>query len=349
MASAATAVAGSGNGARLRLRLAGTVLAASVLGLLLALDDPYLLRLATLGAIFGILALGLNLTAGHLGLFDFGYVLYFGLGGYTTALLTLRAGWSWEASLVVAIALAAIAGFVVGVVVLRLRGPYFVIATFSFLTVAYYLAINWRELTNGPLGLIGLPAASFAIPGFGRIDALEPRVALGIALSGLAAAATVVWLLTGSRVGRAWHAIRDNEDLAASVGIDATRYAFLALVVSAALGGLGGSIYAQYIAIVTPEIFAFGHMVSVLLMVVIGGTGTFAGPILGAFLVESVPEFLRLAEDLRLPIFGLVLIATIVFAPRGLVALRPRRPRRIPPARPSVPAPPPASPRPADG
>jgi len=325
-------------GGRPLVRLAGAIAVVLVLGIVIALDDPYLLRLATLGAIFGILALGLNLTAGHLGLFDFGYVLYFGLGGYTTALLTLRAGWSWEASLVAAIALAAVAGLLVGIAVLRLRGPYFVIATFSFLTVAYYLAINWRELTNGPLGLVGLPAASFAIPGLGRIDGLEPRAAFGIALAGLAVAAIVVRLLTDGRLGRAWHAIRDNEELAASVGIDATRYAFMALVVSAALGGLGGSIYAQYIAVVTPEIFAFGHMVSVLLMVVIGGTGTFAGPILGAFLVESVPEFLRLAEDLRLPIFGLVLIATIVFAPRGLVALRPRLPRRRP-ASPSAPPP----------
>lgn len=312
---------------RLRVLLAlaiGTV----ALGVILAFDDPYLLRIATLGAIFGILALGLNLTAGHLGLFDFGYVLYFGIGGYTTGLLTLRTGWSWEASLVAAIVVAAIAGLLVGVVVLRLRGPYFVIATFSFLTVAYYVAINWNELTNGPLGLIGLAAAAFTIPGLGRIDGMDPRNALAIALVGLAVAAVLVRRLTATRVGRAWHAIRDNEDLAASIGIDATRHAFVALVVSAALGGLAGSIYAQYIGIVTPEIFSFGHMVNVLLMVVIGGTGTFIGPIVGAFLVESVPEFLRVAEALRLPIFGLILIATILFAPRGIVSLRPRIPLR---------------------
>lgn len=312
---------------------AASVVVAVSLTAFIALADPYLLRIATLGAIFGILALGLNLTAGHLGLFDFGYVLYFGLGGYTTALLTLRNGWSWETSLVAAIAVSAIAGFVVGVVVLRLRGPYFVIATFSFLTVAYYMAINWGDLTNGPQGLIGVPAADISVPGLGRIDGLEPRAALGLALAGLAVAAVVVWRLVESRVGKAWHAIRDNEDLAASIGIDATRHAFVALIVSAALGGLAGSLYAQYLGIVTPEIFAFGHMVNVLLMVVIGGTGTFVGPIVGAFLVESVPEFLRVAEGLRLPIFGIILMATILFAPRGIVSLRPRRAARAGPGR----------------
>lgn len=308
--------------------LVGLAVAAVALGVILVADDAYLLRIATLGAIFAILALGLNLTAGHLGLFDFGYVLYFGIGGYTTALLTLRNGWSWQASLVPSIVTAAIAGLLVGVVVLRLRGPYFVIATFSFLTVAYYLAINWSGLTNGPLGLIGLPVTTFTIPGIGQIDGLDPRSALAIALAGLVVAAVVVRRLTASSIGRAWHAIRSNEDLAASIGVDATRHAFVALVVSAGLGGLAGSIYAQYIGIVTPEIFSFGHMVNVLLMVVIGGTGTFIGPIVGAFLVESIPEFLRVAEQFRLPIFGLILIATILFAPRGIVSLRPRIPRR---------------------
>lgn len=308
--------------------LLGFAIAAVALGVILVFADPYVLRIATLGAIFGILALGLNLTAGHLGLFDFGYVLYFGIGGYTTGLLTLRNGWSWQASLVPAVVIAAIAGLLVGVIVLRLRGPYFVIATFSFLTVAYYVAINWSGLTNGPLGLIGLPVTTFTIPGIGRIDGLDPRSALVIALGGLLVAAVVVRRLTATSLGRAWHAIRSNEDLAASIGVDATRYAFVALVASAALGGLAGSIYAQYIGIVTPEIFSFGHMVNVLLMVVIGGTGTFIGPIVGAFIVESIPEFLRVAEQLRLPIFGLILIATILFAPRGIVSLRPRIRRR---------------------
>lgn len=314
-----------------RLRLLGLGIAASAVAALLAQNDAYLLRIATLGAIFAILALGLNLTAGHLGLFDFGYVLYFGIGGYTTAILTLRGGWSWEASLLAALFVSGVAGWLVGMVVLRLRGPYFVIATFSFLTVAYFVAINWNELTNGPLGLIGLPAAVFVLPGVGRIDGLDPRTALLLAMAALGAAALVAYRVTISQIGRAWHAIRDNEDLASSVGIDAERHAFVALILSATLGGLAGSIYAQYIGLVTPEIFSFGHMVNVLLMVVTGGTGTLLGPILGAFLVETIPELLRVTESFRLPIFGLILVATILFAPRGLVALRPRIPRRLRP------------------
>jgi branched-chain amino acid transport system permease protein len=309
------------------VRLVKGLAAAAATAALMALPllgDPYLERLATLGAIFAILALGLNLTAGHLGLFDFGYVVYFGIGAYTTALLTLRAGWGFLPALVASLATASVAAVFIAVVVLRLRGPYFVIATFSFLIVAYYVAINWQSLTNGPLGLIGVPAANFRLPLAGKVDALQSGTALELALVGLGLAALVVWRVTGSTVGRAWHAIRDNEELAASVGIAPTRYAFLGLLVSAALGGLAGSLYGQYLAIVTPEIFSFSHMVDVLVMVVVGGTGSFFGPIVGAFLVVSVPEFLRATESLRLPIFGLILVVTILFAPQGLASLAPR-------------------------
>lgn len=300
---------------------ATAAVAFTAVALLPLAHDAYLERIATLSAIFGILALGLNLTAGHLGLFDFGYVVYFGIGGYATALLSSRYGWPWLPSMAVSVAVAAAAAVAIGAVVLRLRGPYFVIATFSFLIVAYYVAINWTSLTNGPLGLIGVPAASFTLPGVGRIDALGSGTALELALAGLLLAGLAVWRVMATTAGRAWRALRDNEELAASIGVPPTRYALAGLTVSAALGGLAGSLYAQYIAIVTPEIFAFGHMVDVLLMVVIGGTGTFFGPIVGAFIVISVPEFLRAIDSWRLPIFGLILVATILFAPRGLAAL----------------------------
>lgn len=303
---------------------------AALLGLVLVpyLGGPYLSRIATLGAIFAILALGLNLTAGHVGLFDFGYIVYFGIGGYATALLTTTAGWSYSAALLASLAAAGLAGVLIGVVVLRLRGPYFVIATFSFLMLGFFVAVNWSELTNGPLGITGIPAAGITLPGVGLVEALDPAPALYVALGALVLTGWVVHRLIGTTVGRAWHAIRDNEDLAASVGISGTAYAFIGLLASAVLGGLGGSLYAQYLAIVTPEIFAFGHMVDVLLMVVIGGTGLFFGPIAGAFLVIAVPEFLRAAEEWRLPVYGLLLIITILFAPKGLGALSPRRWRR---------------------
>lgn len=306
--------------------LVGAVLLALVL--LPYAGGPYLSRLATLGAIFAILALGLNVTAGHVGLFDFGYVVYFGIGGYATALLTAKAGLPYTAALLAALAAAALASVFIGLVVLRLRGPYFVIATFSFLMLAFFVSVNWTELTNGPLGMTGIPAASVTIPGLGLLEALDPAPALYVALVALVLTALVVHRVTGTRVGRAWHAIRDNEDLAASVGISGTGYAFAGLVFSAILGGLGGSLYAQYLAIVTPEIFAFGHMVDVLLMVVIGGTGLFYGPIAGAFLVIALPEFLRVAEQWRLPIYGVILVVTILFAPKGLGALSPTRWRR---------------------
>jgi len=306
-----------------RAALAGAALLALLL--LPGLGGPYLSRLATIGTMYAILALGLNLTAGHVGLFDFGYVVYLGIGGYTTAILTTTTGWPYAAALLASIAAATLASMFIGGIVLRLRGPYFVIATFSFLMLVFFVSVNWTGLTNGPLGITGIPAAGVTLPGLGRLEALDPAPALYVPLAALLLTGAMVHRVTRSRVGRAWRAIRDNEELAASVGISATRYAFAGLVISGALGGLAGSLYAQYMAIVTPEIFAFAHMVDVLLMVVIGGTGTFFGPIAGAYLVIAVPEFLRMAEEWRLPIYGALLVATILFAPKGLAALSPRR------------------------
>lgn len=323
----------------MRARFAAFVVVAAALVLLPLTGNAYLERLATLGAVFAILALGLNLTAGHLGLFDFGYVVYFGIGGYTTALLTLRARWPFGPALLASAASAAMIGLIIGAVVLRLRGPYFVIATFSFLTVAYYVAVNWTSFTNGALGLIGIPVASITLPFFGQLSALSGGAALELALFGLGVVAFVVWRLGATSLGRSWHAIRDNEDLALAVGIDPTRYALMALVISAAFGGFAGSIYAQYLGIVTPEIFGFGHMVDVLLIVVIGGTGGFFGPMAVAFLVISVPELLRTFESYRLPMYGLILVVTMLFAPRGLAtinlarAVRRRHPLPAPEAR----------------
>lgn len=304
-------------------KVAVVIVVAGLLAALPLTNSAYWLRLATLGAIFAILALGLSLTAGHVGLFDFGYVVYFGMGGYTTAILTVKSGVAFLPALLASIALCAAAGAFIGLVVLRLRGPYFVIATFSFLSVVYYGALNWSSLTNGPLGLIGVPAAKFSLPLFGEVNAFGQGTAFEIAFIGLVISALIVWRLTTTAPGRAWHAIRDNEELASSVGIAPVRYAFVALIVSAALGGLAGSLYAQYLGIVTPEIFAFAHMVDVLLMIVIGGTASLLGPIFGAFLVIILPEVLRVAESWRLPIYGLILIALILFAPRGLAALAP--------------------------
>lgn len=305
--------------------LTGLIIWALLLVSLSLVGDPYLDRLATLMAIFGILALGLNLTAGHLGLFDFGYVVYFGIGGYTTGILMLNQGWTFVPALLASVLVALVAALLIGVIVLRLRGPYFVIATFSFLTVAYYIAVNWTSLTNGPLGLIGLPAATFTLPLVGAVNAGDPGPALQLAMVVFGLVALFVRRLTTSSLGRTWHAVRDNEQLAASVGIAATRYAFVGLLISAGLGGIAGSLYGQYLAIVTPEIFAFGHMVDVLVMVVIGGTGTFFGPIIGSVIVIALPEYLRIAETLRLPIFGAILIVTILFAPQGLVPLLSRQ------------------------
>src|SRR3989449_10349926 len=224
------------------------LLAAATLTLPFWLADPYYLHVVIMAGIFGVLALSLNLLLGYTGQLSLGHAAFFGIGAYTSALLTLKLEWSFWPALAAAIALAAAAGWAIGRLALTLRGAYFVLVTISFAGVISLVSVNWMELTNGPLGLPGIPA-----PSLGPWSLRSKPAYYYLVLTALALAYVVCHRLVHSRIGRAFLALRENEALAESVGIDVTLYLVLAAVVSAAMAGMGGRPRRPYTPLLRPQ------------------------------------------------------------------------------------------------
>jgi len=301
---------------------AHTGLAAPATTILLALtlplwlESPYFLHVVIMAGIFGVLALSLNLLLGYTGQLSLGHAAFFGIGAYASALLTLRLEWSFWLALPGAVALAALAGWLIGRLALKLRGAYFVLVTISFAGVVALVSVNWMELTNGPLGLPGVPA-----PTLGPWSLRGKRAYYYLVFAAVLLAYLVCRRLVGSRIGRAFVALRENEALAESVGVNVTHYLVLAAVVSAAMAGLAGSLYAHYTRFVSPEVFLFSYTVTMVIMVVAGGKGTLAGPLVGALMFTVLPEALRavVSWQWQMLAYGVLLVLLVVFLPRGVV------------------------------
>ena len=297
-------------------RLAATLAALGLLTLPLWLASPYHVHVAIMAGIFTILALSLNLLLGYTGQLSLGHAAFFGIGAYTSSLLALKLEWSFWVGLPAAAALAGLAGWAIGRLALKVRGAYFVLVTISFAGVISLVSVNWMELTNGPLGLPGVPAPE--LPGL----SLRTKSAYYyLVLSATALAYLVCHRLVHSRLGRAFVALRENEALAESVGVDPTRTLVVAAVISAAMAGVAGSLYAHYTRFVSPEVFLFSYTVTMVIMVVAGGKGTLAGPVVGAVLFTVLPEVLReaMAWQWQMLAYGVLLVLLVFFLPRGIV------------------------------
>jgi branched-chain amino acid transport system permease protein len=302
-------------------RLAGPLVLLALATVPLWLANPYHVHILIQAGIFSVLALSLNLLLGYAGQLSLGHAAFFGIGAYATAVLTVKAEWSPWAGLLAAVVLPGLAGWMIGRIALRIRGAYFVLLTISFAGVVSLVSQNWMDLTNGPLGIPDIPALALVVPGLGEVSLRTKGAFFYVVLVAAAGAYLVCARLVCSRVGRAMVALRENETLAESVGIDATHYLVLATVISAAMAGLGGWLYAHYTRFVSPEVFLFVYTVTMVIMVVAGGKGTLAGPIVGALIFTALPEVLRevTSWQWQMLLYGVVLILTLFFLPRGIV------------------------------
>jgi branched-chain amino acid transport system permease protein len=298
------------------------------------LRDPYLMNALITTGIFIIAAMSLNLLLGFTGQLSLGHVAFFGIGAYTSALTSLgfdvglfgdfhivHEPWPPIAGFFLAIVIAGLCGYLVGRLSFRVRGAYFVIVTISFAEVVRLVALNWIELTQGPLALNNIPSIAIPLPGF---DELVMRTKLHnyyLVLTVAVIAYVLIARLVRSHFGRAMRGLMENETLAVSVGIDVTRTLTLAAVISAAIAGAAGSLYAHYIRIIDPDIFAFINTVTMVIMVISGGKGSFAGPIVGGLIFGLMPVFLRpiLAPEAQWIAYGGVLIVILFLLPRGIV------------------------------
>ncbi|MGE5554618.1 MAG: branched-chain amino acid ABC transporter permease [Betaproteobacteria bacterium] len=297
-------------------RLSLLVVCAAALVLPLAVTNPYYLHTAVTLMINAVLALSLNFILGYVGEKSLGHAAFFGIGGYAASLLALNLGVPAWGTLLAGGVVAGLFGLAVGFPTLRLRGPYFAIATLGFGAILQLIATNWTSLTKGPMGIPGVPPLAF---GGYVFRSEQPYYYAALLL--LALAAYLTWRLAHSRIGRAFVAIRQNFDLAESVGIDTFRFKLLAFVLGTVLAGIAGAFSAHYTNFISPKALESYITLNVVTMVIIGGEGTLIGPVLGAALVTFLPEVLRVAENFRLVLFGLILLLTIIYAPSGIVGL----------------------------
>ena len=283
--------------------------------------NPYHLHTLIMAGIFAVLALSLNLLLGYTGQLSLGHAAFFGIGAYASALLTVKLEWSAWIGLLAAVLLPALTGWGIGRLALKLRGAYFVLLTISFAGVVSLVSVNWMDLTNGPLGIPGVPALAVALPGLPELSLRSKPAFFYVVLIAVVVAYLVCRRLIASRSGRALVALRENETLAASVGIDGTHYLVVAAVISAGMAGAAGGLYAHYTRFVSPEVFLFTYTVTMVIMVVAGGKGTLAGPIVGAVIFTVLPETLRALTSWhwQMLLYGVLLIATLFFMPRGIV------------------------------
>ena len=302
-------------------RLAAPLIVVGLATVPLWLVNPYHVHILIQAGIFSVLALSLNLLLGYAGQLSLGHAAFFGIGAYATAILSVKAGWSPWAGLAAAVVLPGLAGWLIGRIALRIRGAYFVLLTISFAGVVSLVSQNWMDLTNGPLGIPDIPALALALPGVGDVSLRTKSAFFYVVLAAAAGAYLVCARVVCSRVGRAMVALRENETLAESVGIDATHYLVLTTVISAAMAGLGGWLYAHYTRFVSPEVFLFVYTVTMVIMVVAGGKGTLAGPVVGALIFTALPEVLRevTSWQWQMLLYGMILILTLFFLPRGIV------------------------------
>ena len=303
--------------------------------------------------IAALLALGLNVVVGFAGLLDLGYIAFFAIGAYTYAIFTGAAHFNIERfanqsktfplpewhmymwlGFFVALAAAIASGIILGAPTLRLRGDYLAIVTLGFGEIVRITANNLDSFTNGAQGINQIPAPAISIGGlhyqFQGSFVSNPYYWMILAV-------VVVWIfllrrVNTGRVGRAWAAIREDEVAAAAMGVPTVRMKLGAFAMGAAVASFGGVIYASWVGFISPDSFKlFGSEISsviILAMVVIGGMGGFAGPIVGAAIIVFLPEKFRSLGDSRYLVFGIVLVLVMILRPQGLIPSK-RRAREL--------------------
>jgi branched-chain amino acid transport system permease protein len=298
----------------------GAALIAAVLLLPAIVESRYVLFVCDLAMIYAIVALGLNLLMGYGGQISVGHAAFFGIGAYTSAILSVDLAWSFWAALPAALALSAAFGLLLGLPTLRLRGHYLILATLGFGEIVRLVLQNWQQLTKGPTGIVGIPPVRL----FG-IALQSERQFYYLALAFLALALLVAVRLARTRMGRELISVRDHELAAELMGVDTVRVKLFAFSTSAAFAGIAGSLYAHMSGSISPDVFTFELSVALLIMVMLGGPGTILGPVFGALALTALPELLRDFKELYLVFYGIGILLLSIFLPRGLAGLR-RRP-----------------------
>ena len=280
------------------------------------LPSQYAMHVANLSLIFAIMSLSLNLLTGCTGLFSVGHVAFYGIGAYTSALLTTKLGLSVWIGFFAAGCVAAFCSLILGLPSIRLKGLFLAVSTLAFGEITYQVLLNWRAVTNGSSGIIGIPSPSL----FGFEFNTYQRCYY-IILAVLILTIVLFRNLISSRAGRALFSIRESESASSAMGVNTYKYKIMAFMCSSFFAGVAGALYAHEVHYISPDSFKAAESTSVLAMMVVGGIGHLPGSILGGVILTVIPELLRSFGDIRLVLYGLAIVVIVVFAPSGIGGL----------------------------
>jgi len=332
--AARSRVAAADPGTRRMLRWAAILVGIAFLYTLPVISGSFLTQVLVLVGFYVLLGLGLNIVVGYAGLLDLGYVAFYAVGAYFTALITsptsaLGWGLNWWIALPIVIVLSALVGLFIGAPVLRLRGDYLAIVTLGFGEIARVLLGSdaLKPWLGGPNGILSVPfmidEGTYFLPIVGKVTG--PAATYFPLIGFCILAAFIAYRLKYSRTGRAWNAMREDEDVAQATGISTVNYKLLAFAMGAAVGCVGGAIYATHLQGVVPGGFVLQVSITVLAVVVLGGMGSIPGIIVGALALIGLPELLREFAEYKELVYGAVLVAVMLLRPEGLIPDASRR------------------------
>jgi len=293
-----------------------------LISLPLFVQAQYPLHLLIMVGIWSIAASSLNLILGYTGQASLGHAAFFGIGAYASALLMIRAGFSFWLAMPLASLIAAVFGFLIGLPALRTRGGYFAIATLGFNLIVTILIDHWEALTQGGAGISGIPKPDpLPVPFVGKVAFTTMAAQYYLILFFLFVTLFLTYRIVHSLVGKTYLAIRGSEALAESLGINSMWNKIVSFTVSSFFAGLAGALYASYHGFISPDTSNFHISFDLLIYLLVGGVATLPGPIIGAVIMTILPETLQFLLEYRIIFYGSFLIVIVIFLPRGLVGL----------------------------
>ena len=289
-------------------RVAVLIFALAVLLLPLFSQDPYLLRILIFTSIFAILAASWDLLSGFTGQMNFGHALFFGVAAYCTALLNIRLDLPPWISIPIGALGAVLAGLIIGIPCLRLRGTYLALTTLAFPIILMGVVFAIPDITGGELGLSGIDRLSNS--------RLSDYYITSVLMLGLG---FIMWKITDSKTGIILHAIREDEVAVRSSGINTTRYKLLAFCLSGFFAGIAGGLYAHIMRTAGPSTLEVALSFQIVIWAVFGGIVSIYGPIGGVFILYPLLEFLRILPKIRMLVFAFIVLLTLLYMPQGLI------------------------------
>jgi branched-chain amino acid transport system permease protein len=264
--------------------------------------------------IFAIFAIGFNLLLGYTGILSFGHAAYFGLAGYTTGLLLIHWRWPLLVAMLAGVVVAGVAATLIGLLIIRKAGIYFAMLTIAFGQMFFFVAMRWKDVTGGEDGLSNIPRPAL----LGLIDLSRPLPFYYFVAVICLVVAAVAWRLVHSDFGQVLRAIRENEARCAAVGYDVRRYKLASFVIAALFAAVSGTLYALLLKYTFPQTMDWVRSGNVVIMTLVGGLGTFFGPIVGAALITYLSNLVSFHTKYWQLVMGVIFVVFVLFFPRGI-------------------------------